>query len=414
MATKLIGRRAAGVIVESLEDTRVVLVVGPRQAGKTTLVRTFATAARPYLTLDDQGTLDAARRDPIGFIRGLDGAVIDEIQRAPELMLAIKRSVDENPMPGRFLLTGSANVMALPTVGDNLAGRVQIVPLLPLSQSEMHGTAGSFIDKVFSGDLPGIAEDAVVGRDLDALVLQGGYPEAIARHVARRRSVWFDDYLALILGRDVRDISTIEQLAKLPTLVRLLAEQSGQLANQSNLASALQLARVTITRYLEVLERLFLIRTIPPWFSNRTSRLIKSPKLTFLDSGLLASRLDVADAPNGARSPMFGALLETFVAGELWKMLGWSDTRATLSHFRTKEQDEVDFVLEDQRGRVVGIEVKASATLRRGDFNGLRKLQAAAGDKFVRGLVLHDHDRTTPISEHLHGMPISVLWSSQL
>jgi predicted AAA+ superfamily ATPase len=407
----LVARRAEQAVGTALTDTRVVLVVGPRQAGKTTLVRKFANDQRPFLSLDDPVTLANAKSDPVGFIRNLNGAVIDEIQRAPELMLVIKQSVDANTTPGRFLLTGSANVMALPTIGDSLAGRIEIIELLPFAQAELLGRKGNAIDLFFSNKPLKIA-DAVVGHELAGLVARGGYPEAVARKDDRRRAKWFNDYVALILDRDVRDISTIDQLEKLPQLVRLLAEQSGQLSNHTNIASALQISRATVGRYLETLERLFLIDTLPPWFSNRISRLIKTPKHHFLDSGLLAALRQFSPAPPQADPDRFGPLLESFVGAELRKLIGWSDHRVTLSHFRTKEGDEVDFVLEDQHGRVVGIEVKASATLRRGDFSGLRKLEAAAGDKFVRGLVLHDYDSLRPVSERISGVPVSVLWSA--
>jgi len=407
----LVPRRAETAVATALEDTRVVLVEGPRQAGKTTLVRQFVHERRPYLSLDDPVILANAKSDPVGFIRNLEGAVIDEIQRAPELMLVIKQSVDTDTTPGRFLLTGSANVMALPMIGDSLAGRIEIVELFPFAQAELLQRSGDAIDRFFSGDPIAIGEP-VVGQDLAQLVTRGGYPEAIGRADEKRRIKWFDDYLALILDRDVRDIATIDQLEKLPLLVRLLAEQSGQLSNHSNMASALQISRATVGRYIETLERMFLIDTLPPWFSNRISRLIKTPKHHFLDSGLLAALRRFSPAPPQTDPERFGPLLESFVGSELRKLIGWSDARVTLSHFRTKEGDEVDFVLEDQQGRVVGIEVKASATLRRGDFSGLRKLEEAAGDKFARGLVLHDHDGPRPFSEKISGFPVSVLWAN--
>ena len=407
----LVPRKALRAVETALTDTRVVLVVGPRQSGKTTLVRGFADVDRPYVTLDDPATLANAKADPLGFIRNIDGAVIDEIQRAPELLLAIKQQVDRSNRPGRFLLTGSANVMALPTVGDSLAGRIEIVELFPFSQSELSQGSGTFIDRVFAGErLP--TGEATIGAALMQTILKGGYPEAVSRASDRRRKHWFGDYVDLILDRDVRDVAQIEQLGKLPRLVSMLAEQAGQLSNHASLATALQLSRATVARYIEVLERLFLLQTLPPWFSNRTSRLIKSPKHHFLDSGLLAS-LRATDGQALQGDPQrYGPLLESFVASELRKLAGWSETRTTLSHFRTKDGDEVDFVLEGPHGQVVGIEVKASATLRRGDFSGLRKLEAAVGDKFVGGFLLHDHDQMTPFSERIQGAPVSLLWTA--
>jgi uncharacterized protein len=204
------------------------------------------------LSLDDPVILANAKRDPVGFIRNLQGAVIDEIQRAPELMLVIKQSVDTNTAPGRFLLTGSANLMALPTIGDSLAGRIEIVELFPFAQAELKGRSGDAIDRLFSAE-PLHISDPVVGQDLAEIVARGGYPEALRRKDERRRAKWFNDYLYLILDRDVRDIATINQLEKLPLLVRLLAEQSGQLSNHANIASALQISRSTVGRYITAL-----------------------------------------------------------------------------------------------------------------------------------------------------------------
>lgn len=397
-------------VTEALEDTRVVLVVGPRQAGKTTLMRQFVSDDRPYLTLDDPATFSRAKADPVEFIRSLNKAVIDEIQRAPELMMVIKESVDRDTRPGRFLLTGSANVMALPTVGDSLAGRIEIVTLLPLSQAEITGAPGRMIDRLFAGEGPALQGSAIFGDPLTQAVLKGGYPEALRRSSASRRSVWLQDYLALVLDRDVRDIANIDQLDKLPMLMRMLGEQAGQLVNLRALSVALGISAPTVQRYITVLERMFLLRQIRPWFSNRLSRLIKSPKLHMVDSGLLATLRDANTANLAVDRSRLGPLLESFVISEVLKCLSWNETRAEISHFRTKEQDEVDLVLEDARGRIIGIEVKAAATLRPNDFSGLRKLQEAAGDKFVQGILLHDHDRVTPYSEKIRAAPVSLLW----
>lgn len=397
-------------VTEALEDTRVVLVVGPRQAGKTTLMRQFVSDDRPYLTLDDPATFNRAKTDPVEFIRSLNKAVIDEIQRAPELMMVIKESVDRDTRPGRFLLTGSANVMALPTVGDSLAGRIEIVTLLPLSQAEITGSPGRMIDRLYAGEGPILQGAPIYGDPLLQAVLKGGYPEALRRASASRRAIWLQDYLALVLDRDVRDIANIDQLDKLPMLMRMLGEQAGQLVNIRALSVALGISAPTVQRYITVLERMFLLRQIRPWFSNRLSRLIKSPKLHMVDSGLLATLRDATTATLAADRSRLGPLLESFVVSEVLKSLSWNETRAQISHFRTKDQDEVDLVLEDARGRIIGIEVKAAATLRPNDFSGLRKLQEAAGEKFVQGVLLHDHDRVTPYSEKIRAAPVSLLW----
>lgn len=411
-----ITRHVQRKIAIALQDTRVVLVVGPRQAGKTTLAKLYANSDRPYITLDDPATLAAARSDPTGFVRGLKQAVIDEVQRAPDLLLAIKESVDKDQTPGRFLLTGSTNLMAMPLVADSLAGRLEVITLLPFAQAELAGTPGDLLDRLFDGQgLPSVAQP-VVGDALMDLVLKGGYPEVLRRASANRRQAWLQDYVALILDRDVRDIANIDQLDRLPRLLDLLAAHAGQLVNHSSYGAALGLAAPTARKYVDILERLFLTRLLPPWSSNAVSRITKTPKLHFLDTGLLAALRDVTAGQlqknRAAERPAWSPLLENFVVSEVIKLTTWSDKRLRISHFRTKEQDEVDLVIEDQRGRVIGIEVKASATVRAPDLRGLRQLQAAVGDKFVQGLVLHDHDRITPFDEKLHAGPVSMLWQA--
>ncbi|MCW2312223.1 ATP-binding protein [Rhodoferax antarcticus] len=407
-----IARHALSRITTALQDTRVVLVVGPRQAGKTTLARLYANSERPYLTLDDPATLAAARADPAGFMRGLKSAVIDEVQRAPDLLLAIKESVDKDQAPGRFLLTGSTNLMALPIVADSLAGRLAVITLLPFAQAELAGAPGDLLDRLFDGDALPPAVNPVVGDALMERVLRGGYPEALRRTSASRRQAWLEDYVALILDRDVRDIANIDQLDRMPRLLDVLAAHAGQLVNHSSYGAALGLTAPTAQKYVGILERLFLLRQIPPWSHNAVSRLTKTPKLHFLDTGLLAAlRGDTAAQLQKDRTS-YGPLLESFVVSEVLKLATWSDQRLRISHFRTKDQDEVDLVLEDRRGRVIGIEVKASATVRPQDLRGLRQLQAAVGDKFIHGLVLHDHDRITPFDEKLHAAPVSMLWEA--
>jgi uncharacterized protein len=399
-------------IEEALQDTRVVLLNGPRQAGKTTLARQFADADRRYVTLDDFATLEAARSDPKGFIRALPRGVIDEIQRAPELMLAIKESVDQNTQPGRYLLTGSTNITLLPAVGDSLAGRIEVITLLPFAQAELAGNPGLILETLFSGKLPSFSGKGATGDKLVDLVLRGGYPEAQRRVNHSRRLAWFEDYISLILDRDVRDIARIDQLERLPQLTNVLAEHAGQLVNHASFGAAIGLSGITAQKYVSILERLFILQTLRPWSSNRLNRLVKTPKLHFLDSGLLAAlRGDTPDQIAQDRN-RFGPLLETFVVSEIAKLATWCGIKIFPSHYRTKDQDEVDLIIEDRRGRIVGIEVKASATVRGQDFRGLRQLEAAAGDKFIRGILLHDHDQMTPISEKIHAMPVSMLWSA--
>ena len=395
-------------VADAMSDTRVVLIVGPRQSGKTTLAKKMANDSMAYYTLDNATTLEAARQDPVGFVRRIDRAIIDEIQRAPELLLAIKESVDTDQRPGRFLLTGSANLMTLPRVADSLAGRMEVVRLLPLAQSEIRTAGGSFLRNAFRNEAKG--GELIVGDDLMAAVLAGGYPEALSRKTMSRREDWYEGYTQAIIQRDVRDVTQIEQIAQMPRLLRILAEHSGQLVNYSGIGAAIGMNHVTTQKYVGVFESLFLARTVQPWFSNKLKRLAKTPKIHFLDSGLLASLRGLSlDRLRDDRG-QFGALLETFVFGEVLKLASAADTKFEFSHFRDKQQNEVDIVIEDRRGGIVGIEIKAAATVTNSDFSGLRILADASGERFVSGMVLYDHDKVIPFGERLSAVPISALW----
>ncbi|EXL01430.1 ATP-binding protein [Aquamicrobium defluvii] len=405
MFERFVERRAK----EALSDTPVVLIVGPRRAGKTTLVRKMSEDCRTYITLDDQTVLEAARSDPAGFIRGLDKVVIDEIQRAPDLLLAIKKAVDEDYRPGRFLLTGSANVLTLPRVADSLAGRMETIRMLPLARAEIEGRQPTFLERVFSGKLES-AKGAAVGDDLVHLVLLGGFPEAISRDSERRRQDWARSYLTSILTRDLRDIAEIEKLTELPKFVRLLAEHSGQLINYSQLGAGINVTYKTGQRYVGLLEQVFLIATVQPWFTNALSRMVKTPKLHFLDSGLLATARGLTfDRVTGNRST-FGALLESFVFAEVLKLMTATDMRLSAYHFRDRDAREVDIVLERDDGMIVGIEVKASATVKAADFGGLRALAEACGKRFASGIVLYDSTDFVPFGDRLAAAPLSALW----
>lgn len=398
-------------VEEALSDTRVVLISGPRQSGKTTLAMDVAGDKTPFLTLDDANVLRSAVDDPVGFVRGLDRAVIDEVQRAPDLLLAIKNLVDDDKTPGRFLLTGSANLMTLPKVADSLAGRMEVIRLLPLSQAETIGVKSNFIDRAFAGKKPAV-DHIVVGDGLVETVLSGGYPEALGRRRWSRKQDWYHEYLDALVQRDVRDVAQIEQLSVMPKLLTVLAEHSGQLVNYSGIGGAIGFNHVTTQKYVGVFESLYLVHTLQPWFTNRLKRLTKSPKLHFLDAGLLAAMREVSPDSVKKDRTAFGPILETFVFSELRKIASWSEQRCTFAHYRDKEKNEVDLVLENRRGQIVGIEVKSSATVSAADFSGLRKLADACGDKFVQGMVLYDHDKVVPFGERSFAAPLSSLWSA--
>ena len=402
-------RRIEPRIAEAMADTPVVLLLGPRQAGKTTLVRQVAQSGLRYLTMDDELTLLSAREDPVGMIRSLDRAVIDEIQRAPQLLLAIKKSVDEDRRPGRFLLTGSANLMTLPTVADSLAGRMETLSLLPLSQSEIEGQAANWIDGVFAGRLPQPGSSARAG-DLAGRVLRGGYPEAISRSTARRRTAWARQYLDAIIQRDVRDVSGIENLDQLPRFLRALAQTAGQMCNYTQLGGQVGLDGKTASKYVGVFEQMYLLKRVDVWARNRLNRVVKTPKLQFIDSGLLATQLDLTADELEQDRTRFGCVLETFVFGELLKHTTTADGDYRLMYYRDADKVEVDVVIENAVGHLVGVEVKAAATVKESDLRGLKKLAGLAGGSFKMGVLLYDGDETLPLGDGIWAAPLSSLW----
>lgn len=402
-------RFSAVMAATALRDTPVVLITGPRQCGKTTLVRDLIAGNREFLTLDDEITLASARSDPAGLVRGLDKCTIDEIQRAPDLLRSIKRSVDEDRRAGRFLLTGSANLLTVPKVSESLAGRMEIINLLPLSQAEIHKRRPAFLKSAFEGKI-GKPREVLIGNDLVRTVLVGGYPEMLRRKQPERRQAWARDYIRAIVQRDVRDIAEVEKLEQIPRLLRVLAQQAGQLTNFTQMGGKVGFDDKTTRKYVGILEQLFLVRRIEPWYRTQLKRLVKTPKLHFLDSGLLATLLGVTAERIQKDRGIFGPLLETFVFSEVLKQISWMESSCTLYHYRDKDQDEVDIVVEDGTGALVGIEVKASATVNSTDFKGLRKLANACGDDFKLGLVLYDGERAAPFGDRLFAAPLSSLW----
>jgi predicted AAA+ superfamily ATPase len=405
----MFARHVRPVVEEALADTPAVLLTGARQTGKTTLARAIADA-RPggaYVTLDDATTLEAARADPVALLASLPPrAVIDEVQRAPDLLLAMKALIDRDRRPGRFLLTGSADVLAMPRVAESLAGRMEVATLWPLSQGELHGVEERFVDTVFAGRPPHGQGDAdVVDR-----VLRGGYPEAVARPRPDRRRAFFDGYVATLLQRDVRDLANVEHPAALRRLLQLVSVRTGSILNRADLGRTLGVPASTLERYLAILRTLYLVQEVPAWASNRGKRLVRAPRLHVADTGLAASLSGIGPHVLDRDRTLLGPLLESFVAAELRKQSAWSEARPQLHHFRTHAGREVDLVLEDSRGRVVGIEVKAAATVSASDFDGLRALAETAGKAFVQGILLHTGGATVPFGPHLTAAPIDALW----
>jgi uncharacterized protein len=407
----MIRRHIEDSVRRAMADTPVVLINGARQTGKTTLSQAIAAEAGAlYFTLDDYATLALAAGDPSGFIRNLDGpVVIDEIQKAPDLFPAIKIAVDKARRPGRFLLTGSANVMTLPRLSESLAGRMEIIPLYPFSAGELAGKVEGFLPRLFAGT---IAKSKLpsASESIGTRLTRGGYPEATERKSDDRRAAWFASHISTILQRDVRDLARVDALHSLPNLLKLLAARASGLLNLADVGRDASLPHSTLTRYLTLLETVFLVHRLPAWSRNLGQRLVKAPKVHLVDTGLACHLLGTDARRLAEDRPLLGRLLESFVVGELRKQVSWIDPRIALHHFRTATGSEVDVVLDKPDGSVAAIEVKASATVAASDFAALKALRSQLGKQFRAGVVLYLGDQIVPFGDQLWLVPIPALW----
>jgi predicted AAA+ superfamily ATPase len=451
-------RNCYSLIEEALQDTPVVLVCGARQVGKSTIIKEVINNNKDYnyFTMDDASTLAAASQAPASFLEGINGKiVIDEIQRVPELFLVIKKIIDENRQPGKFVLTGSANVFSLPKLSDSLAGRMEIINMFPLSQGEIHNVRDDFIDKSFNYQTNG----EIFKNDYECnyaqiieKIINGGYPEVLARASIKRKSAWFASYISALLQRDIRDLAAIEGLKELPMLLYLLAGRAGNLFNLSELSRIAKIPGTSLKRYIALLEAIFLITYIPSWYVlkanqnndlflngegaqltseyvstriheknkdsiligkeyvNHTKRVVKMPKLYFDDTGLLCHLLGIDSKKLLTDRNFAGAMFENFVLMELIKQKSWSNTKVNIYHYRTSTGDEVDIVLEASNGDIVGIEVKSHEEVIGKDFNGLRALKKAAGLNFKAGYVLYPGKKKIQFDELLVALPIAAIW----
>ena len=405
-------RLAEKSLADALADTPVVVVQGPRQCGKTTLaLRVGGTLGFEYVNLDDDASRRAAQDDPAGFVGRLpERVIIDEVQRAPELFLPLKVEVDRRRVPGRFLLTGSTNVLLVPRVADSLAGRMGSIRLHPLAQCELARKEPRFLETILKGDFK-IRTSPRLGQELAERIVGGGFPAALARNTAARRRQWYTDYVDALVQRDLRDLSRISSLRAIPKLLKLAASQTAWLINVSELATPFEVSRPTIRDYVTLLERIFLLDELPPWHSNRLKRLVKTPKLHLADSGLACALLGITATELWQDRTMLGQLLETFVYGELRRQSSGIEEPIDFSHYRDKDGAEVDIVIEHSGARVSGVEVKASSTVHPTDFRGLRRLREATGKRFTCGVVLYDGEVTVGFGDDMFAVPLAALWA---
>ncbi|MBV6493627.1 MAG: hypothetical protein LDLANPLL_01650 [Turneriella sp.] len=404
--TQILKRMLESRIDEARADTPVIMIIGPRQSGKTTLVKELVKKKYTYVTLDDRLTLLSVRNDPMSLLQQHEYLVIDEIQRVPELLIAIKKTIDENRKPGRFILTGSANVMVLPKVADSLAGRMETLTLLPFAQCEIEKKKSNWLDSIFDGRPP----MATRSKNLVERVLRGGYAEMLRRPTPQRRTSWARQYIKAVVERDVKDIAAIEKLGHLPKFLQVLAQTAGQMCNYTALGGQLQFDGKTAANYIGVLENMFLLKRIEPWANNKLSRLVKTPKLQFLDSGLLASLLGVTAEEIKRDRTRFGVLLETFVYSELLKFANVSYNDYRFMYYRDADKYEVDFIIENIAGELIGIEVKSTISLRESDLRNLKKWSSLAGKKYKMGILFYSGDETLPLGNNIWCVPFSSLW----
>lgn len=409
-------RHISSNLLSALANSPVVLLHGARQTGKSTLVQHLASSDYParYFTFDDLTVLSAATSDPVGFLAGVEGPIVlDEIQRVPQLFLPIKAEVDRHRRPGRFILTGSANVLMLPRLSESLAGRMEILRLQPLSQGELVGRRERFIDLLFE-EGPGRFQSGLTNsaRSVIERILRGGYPPACDRDNWTSRAAWFNSYVTTILQRDVRDLSNIEGLETMPRLLMLLASRAGAILNHAEVSRSLGMPLSTLKRYMTLLEATFLVQLLPAWSGNLGKRLTKSPKVYLCDTGLASALLRQGDEQALRDSHLLGPMMENFVVMELFKQVAWSKTEPALFHLRTVTGQEVDVVLESPSGELAGIEIKAGASVNAEDFRGLRTLAEETGKRFRCGVILYRGRETVPFGRNLYALPVEAVWEA--
>jgi len=412
---RFVRRQLTPLLIETIGDSPVTLIHGPRQCGKTTLSRNIGkTLGYSYYTFDIAETRLAAQNDPKLFLqRCSDRTILDEFQRVPQLCSDLKIAVDRNRKAGRFLLTGSANLLLMPELANSLVGRMETLRLHPFSQQEIEQTPSiPFLDRLFSGNFPTCTTN-VLSKNLVERIVAGGYPMALNRSTEAKRSSWYRNYVKNIISRDVLDISKIQSIEALPKLLGSAVNLTGQLFNVSKIASKLQMTTNTVRGYLNLLEHHFLIERLPSWHANRMKRLIKTPKIHITDTGLASALLKVSSHHLINQRSLLGQLVESFVYQELRRQSSSSDHSYSFYHFRDRDGIEVDIVIERSAFELAGIEVKAGATIHESDFKGLRKIKSAYPDKFKFGAVLYDGETCASYGDGMYIIPIRMLWESE-
>lgn len=395
---------------EAMEDSPVTLVEGPRQCGKTTLAQAVCQpAGYDYINFDDEVNRRAVEADPTGFVNGLpERVILDEVQRTPKLFSAIKLAVDRNRQAGRFVLTGSASVLKT-KITDSLAGRMAIIRLHPLAQTELGGVSPRFLDALFSADFK-MRRSEPAGAPLLSRIVAGGYPDALQRANEQRRLTWYSDYIKTLTRRDASDLGAIRSPEILSSLLAMAAAQTAQLLNVNKLASSFQLSRNAIQDYLALLEKMFLLEQTPAWHSNRLKRLVKTPKLHLGDTGVACALMKMNSPALALDSPLLGHVLETFVFQELRRQASGDQQPHDFFHFRDKDGAEVDIVIQRGVTALAGVEVKAAATVNDADLRGLRRLKAATGERFAAGALLYNGERCLSFGPGIYAVPLSALW----
>ena len=401
----------------TLEESPVVFIRGARQSGKTTLIENICqTQGYSYNTFDDLFSQGNAEKDPSGFIENLKKpAAIDEVQRVPQIFLPMKKDVDEHRLPGRYLLTGSVNPLRVPNLGDSLAGRMQFIQLWPLSQGEIRGLKEGFIDYIFKEGKIDFPSTEISKDELLNIVIKGGFPDLQRIEDERKRQSWCHGYISTVLEKDIMDLAKIEHLRSMPNILVTLANRLSCTLNEKDVARTVGLPSTTTQRYMQLLQNTYMIELLPAWSRNLEKRMMKSPKVYFVDTALLLHILRFNEERLKEDQKMWGHVVENFVLVEVLKQLNWSEVIAKAYHYRTHDgSEEVDIVLESSSGKIVGIEITSSPKITSDDFNSLRKLQEMVGKNFVRGIILYTGEKSYSAGVNLNAIPISTLWSHVL